>query len=160
MPIPKLLEAASKILQDFKANTEDMSEEDRISFEKVLNILKKEAVDKQQLINDGTEKIKELKTKIRNQYNDYTKAAYKLHAVFIHQGQANYGHYWIYILDHKENQWWKFNDSTVTKVAESEIFHDTTGSTANPYFLVYVDAEEINDYVETIVTRTTVAPLL
>lgn len=99
----------------------------------------------------------ELRQKIDEQYKDYTKNAYKIHAVFVHQGQANYGHYWIYILDHVEDQWWKYNDSLVTKVNEQEVFHDTTGSTANPYFLVYVDANKLDQVVETIVRRPAVA---
>ncbi|KAG1465197.1 hypothetical protein G6F56_004936 [Rhizopus delemar] len=103
------------------------------------------------MIDEGTEKMKEIKAKIRQQYDDHNQLAYKLHAVFIHQGQANYGHYWVYILDHKEDQWWKYNDSLVTKVKESEILHDTTGSTANPYFLVYVDANKVDNLVETII---------
>ena len=43
---------------------------------------------------------------------------YRVHAVFIHQGQANYGHYWIYIYNHQQEQWWKYNDSRVTKVTK------------------------------------------
>lgn len=42
---------------------------------------------------------------------------------------------------------------TLQKVKEAEILHDTTGSTANPYFLVYVDANKVDDLVETIVKR-------
>lgn len=131
--------------------------------------MEKEAQETKHKIETGTEKMKEIKSKIRQQYDDHQQLAYKLHAVFIHQGQANYGHYWIYILDHKENQWWKYNDSHVTKVKykcfffvfklmlqkvkEAEILHDTTGSTANPYFLVYVDANKVDDLVETIAKR-------
>jgi ubiquitin C-terminal hydrolase len=131
----------------------DYSEEDRKKYESAIRLLENEAQEKKRVIEEGVKHMQTLKAKIQNQYNDYTKLAYKLHAVFIHQGQANYGHYWIYILDHKEDQWWKYNDSLVTKAQESEIYHDTTGSTANPYFLVYVDASKIDDCVETIVTR-------
>lgn len=126
---------------------------EQAQYEDAFNLLKWEADEKRQIIQQGTEEIAKLKQKIKTQYNDYTDLAYNLHAVFIHQGQANYGHYWIYILDHEENQWWKYNDSMVTKVNESEIYHDTTGSTANPYFLVYVDANKVNQFVETIVKR-------
>lgn len=132
---------------------ESSNEEQSSQYENALQLLSKEAEEKRQIIQEGNEKIEELKLKIKTQYNDYTDLAYKLHAVFIHQGQANYGHYWIYILDHDENQWWKYNDSLVTKVNEEEIYHDTTGSTANPYFLVYVDANKVNEFVETIVKR-------
>ncbi|OBZ88825.1 Ubiquitin carboxyl-terminal hydrolase 2 [Choanephora cucurbitarum] len=102
------------------------------------------------LIKRDNRKIKKLEKKIQTQYKDHTKVAYKLHAVFIHQGQANYGHYWVYILDHAKDQWWKYNDSLVTEVDENEIFHSTTGSATNPYFLAYVDANRIEEYVETI----------
>ncbi|KAI9342437.1 hypothetical protein BD770DRAFT_329830 [Pilaira anomala] len=150
LPVPDLLEAAMQVLSNV---TIDDTEESLKKKELALQVLKKEADDKRQIIQTNLERIEELRTKIKNQYNDYTKLAYKLHAVFIHQGQANYGHYWIYILDHEENQWWKYNDSTVSKVNESEVYHDTSGSTANPYFLVYVDENRINQYVETIVKK-------
>lgn len=131
----------------------DYSEEDRKKYESAVRLLENEAQQKKNIIEKGITQMQNLKENIQHQYDDYTKLAYKLHAVFIHQGHANYGHYWIYILDHNEDQWWKYNDSLVTKVPESEIFHDTTGSTANPYFLVYVDATKIDKCVETIVAR-------
>jgi hypothetical protein len=62
-------------------------------------------------------------------------------------GQANYGHYWIYIRDHVGNKWWKYNDINVSEVNEAEIFKDTTGSTANPYFLVYIKASGKKDMI-------------
>ncbi|KAI7905711.1 uncharacterized protein BX663DRAFT_500635 [Cokeromyces recurvatus] len=151
MPIPDLLEASCQVLEEFK--TECPTEKDKERLEHVLDFIKKESKEKREIIQEGTNKIQELRSKIHSQYDDYNQIAYRLHAVFIHQGQANYGHYWIYILDHKNDQWWKYNDSLVTKVQESEIFHNTTGSTANPYFLVYVDESKMNDFVETIVTR-------
>ncbi|KAK4509805.1 uncharacterized protein ATC70_007109 [Mucor velutinosus] len=148
MPIPDLLEAAGQVLHDF--SLEETSEEKKAKFKIALALLHKEAQKTKQLVQEGNAKIQSLKENIQKQYNDYTQLAYNLHAVFIHQGQANYGHYWVYIYDHKGDQWWKYNDSLVTKVNESEILHDTTGSTANPYFLVYVDATKMDDCVETI----------
>lgn len=150
LPIPDLLEATYKVLEEFRV---ECAEEDQDKFDTALRLVEKEAQETKHKIETGTEKMKEIKSKIRQQYDDHQQLAYKLHAVFIHQGQANYGHYWIYILDHKENQWWKYNDSHVTKVKEAEILHDTTGSTANPYFLVYVDANKVDDLVETIAKR-------
>lgn len=151
LPIPDLLDETRKLLDDFKLETS--SSEDQIKFEECMRLLEKEAQEKRLIIQSGTENIKILRSKIKDQYSDYLKLAYKLHAVFMHQGQANYGHYWIYILDHDEQQWWKYNDSIVSKVNESEIYRDTTGDTANPYFLVYVDANKANDFVETIVKK-------
>lgn len=148
IPIPDMLEAARQILYDF--SLEETSEEQKEKFNVALAVLQKEAQKTKQLVQKGNAKIQALKQSIQKQYSDYTQLAYNLHAVFIHQGQANYGHYWVYIYDHKGDQWWKYNDSLVTKVNESEILHDTTGSTANPYFLVYVDAAKMDDCVETI----------
>jgi hypothetical protein len=147
MPIPDMLEATRQVLSDFSL---ECSVEDKKKYQMALALLQKEADEKKRLIQDGKTNIQLLKEKIQNQYGDYSKLAYNLHAVFIHQGQANYGHYWIYIYDHKGDQWWKYNDSLVTKVPETEILSDTTGSTANPYFLVYVDATKMDDCVETI----------
>ncbi|OBZ83177.1 Ubiquitin carboxyl-terminal hydrolase 2 [Choanephora cucurbitarum] len=150
MPIPDLLDATRQVLEDFLRDNSEETQEKQEQFRDALELLNKEAEEKRALIEEGNQRIAELKKSIETQYKDHTKVAYNLHAVFIHQGQANYGHYWIYILDHVKNQWWKYNDSLVTKVNESEIFHDTTGSTANPYFLVYVDANRTQEYVETI----------
>ncbi|GAN04328.1 hypothetical protein MAM1_0060c03788 [Mucor ambiguus] len=148
MPIPDMLEATRQVLHDF--SLEETSEEEKAKFTIALALLQREAQKTKQLVQEGNAKIQLLKENIQKQYNDYTQLAYNLHAVFVHQGQANYGHYWVYIYDHNGDQWWKYNDSLVTKVNESEILHDTTGSTANPYFLVYVDATKMDDCVETI----------
>lgn len=155
IPVPDLLDETRKTLSEFML--EATSEEDQIKYEESIGLLQKEAQELRQKIEASTEAMDQCKKRIRHQYDDYKQLAYKLHAVFMHQGQANYGHYWIYILDHDENQWWKYNDSMVSKVNESEIYHDTTGATANPYFLVYVDANKVNEYVETIVKNPSTA---
>jgi hypothetical protein len=115
------------------------------------------------VISDRESRIENLIKEVSTKYDDLQECKYQLHAVFIHQGefhqvvtlwiesvqfltfslstilgQANYGHYWIYIRDHVSGKWWKYNDTNVSEVNEAEIFKDTTGSTANPYFLVYV----------------------
>ena len=42
------------------------------------------------LIKRDNRKIKKLEKKIQTQYKDHTKVAYKLHAVFIHQGHRQH----------------------------------------------------------------------
>ncbi|KAJ3523880.1 hypothetical protein NM688_g8653 [Phlebia brevispora] len=69
-----------------------------------------------------------------------TEATYDLTAVFIHRGSSpSFGHYFLYArnLPGKPDQWFKYNDSSVTIVSKDEVLADTTGSTANPYMLVY-----------------------
>ncbi|CAG8539607.1 3334_t:CDS:2, partial [Diversispora eburnea] len=86
-------------------------------------------------INEYEGRINSLRYSLNTQYNHLTECKYLLHAVFIHSGQANFGHYWIYIYDFEKNRWLKYNDSYVD---ENEVFADTTGSSANPYCMVYV----------------------
>lgn len=117
--MPDLLEATYKILEEFKS---EWSTEEQDKYEIALQLLEKEAKETKKIIEEGAERMKSIKSNIRNQYQDYKQMEYKLHAVFIHQGQANYGHYWIYILDHQQNQWWKYNDSLVTKVRDNYFY--------------------------------------
>ncbi|RIA97236.1 hypothetical protein C1645_814311 [Glomus cerebriforme] len=99
-------------------------------------------------------KISQLKSQLSQHYRDLQECEYRLHAVFIHSGQANFGHYWIYIFDFEKDRWLKFNDSYVTEVEDREVFADTTGSSANPYCMVYVKAQDAKELVETICRQT------
>jgi len=65
---------------------------------------------------------------------------YRLHAVFVHSGEAGSGHYWVYILDQPTQQWYKFNDTVVTKVDQRELFESSFGGEGfrSAYGLVYI----------------------
>lgn len=94
-------------------------------------------------------RILELETSINGLFQDFTQFGYSLFAVFIHRGEASYGHYWVHIKDHtKDDTWRKYNDDAVTEVPLSEVFNFAEGNTATPYFLVYVrqgeETETIN----------------
>ena len=62
----------------------------------------------------------------------------------MHEGTAEYGHYYAFIRDGK--QWYKFNDFTVTIVEESEVFELAYGGkgAASAYCIFYVQ-ESIPD---------------
>ena len=47
---------------------------------------------------------------------------YLLHAILIHEGFAESGHYYAFILDRANNQWWRFNDHSITKEHRGELF--------------------------------------
>lgn len=90
-------------------------------------------------LKDLFSRITDLEARISQLYQDFKKIGYSLFAVFIHRGEASYGHYWVYIKDHSKNGLWrKYNDDVVTEVPESEVFNFAEGNTATPYFLVYV----------------------
>jgi len=48
--------------------------------------------------------------------------AYDLHAICVHDGGAEGGHYFVFIKDHKLNKWRKFSDTQIQFVEESEVF--------------------------------------
>ncbi|OCT91176.1 hypothetical protein XELAEV_18014232mg [Xenopus laevis] len=72
------------------------------------------------------------------------RVPYKLHAVLVHEGQANAGHYWAYIFDHHEERWMKYNDISVTKSSWEELERDSFGGyrNASAYCLMYINDEE------------------
>ncbi|CCH46847.1 Ubiquitin carboxyl-terminal hydrolase [Wickerhamomyces ciferrii] len=84
------------------------------------------------------QKTNEIENRIDHHFDSFQKHGYTIFAIFIHRGEANYGHYWIYIKDKKCNMFRKYNDETVSEVSNSEVFNFEEGNTATPYFLGYV----------------------
>lgn len=92
--------------------------------------------------------LQSLGEKVSNQFTSYTKVGYSIFAIFIHRGEASYGHYWVYIRDPTKNVFRKYNDETVTEVPASEVFNFVEGNTATPYYIVYVKDELKEEYIE------------
>ncbi|KAG7099973.1 hypothetical protein E1B28_001766 [Marasmius oreades] len=94
-----------------------------------------------------SKEIEELRTRISRQkaalediWKDDKNVPYELTSVFIHRGTSpSFGHYFFYSrnLPSKPDEWFKYNDSDVSKIDKEEVLQDTTGSTANPYLLVF-----------------------
>ncbi|KAG6331492.1 hypothetical protein ID866_7597 [Astraeus odoratus] len=92
-----------------------------------------------------------LKQELEEVWKDDKSFPYELTSVFIHRGSSpSFGHYFFYSrhLPDKPDNWFKYNDSIVTEVPKSEVLADTTGSTANPYLLVF--AKKGSDVVHTV----------
>ncbi|CAD8195374.1 unnamed protein product [Paramecium octaurelia] len=105
-----------------------------------------------QLLTDQLERIQEQKKNLLKSDQNM----YLLTAVLMHDGSANSGHYYCYVLDKKDQTtWWKCNDSTVTKVDFAQVYKDACGSNrvnSNVSGLIYeqekwlkVDKIEINE---------------
>ncbi|OPJ68310.1 ubiquitin carboxyl-terminal hydrolase 28 isoform C [Patagioenas fasciata monilis] len=64
---------------------------------------------------------------------------YGLHAVLVHEGQANAGHYWAYVYDRRRRAWLKYNDVAVTEASWEELQRDSFGGARNAsaYCLLY-----------------------
>ncbi|ANB14285.1 Ubp2p [Sugiyamaella lignohabitans] len=100
-----------------------------------------------------TNRLAELDEAVKNQFSDMKKIGYRIHSVFVHRGQATFGHYWIYINDMKQGVFRKYNDEYVTEVPYSEVFDDREDNTATPYFLVFVREDLANEYTDAVVRQ-------
>ncbi|KAG6907945.1 hypothetical protein DXG01_006803 [Tephrocybe rancida] len=111
--------------------------------------------DEQQMLKDEIDSFRtqadELKEQLEAVWRDNTEIPYELTSVFIHRGSTpSFGHYFFYSrhLPDQPDSWFKYNDSDVTVVPKEEVLADTTGSTANPYLLVF--ARKGSEVVDTV----------
>ncbi|RAK76146.1 ubiquitin-specific protease UBP2 [Aspergillus fijiensis CBS 313.89] len=95
------------------------------------------------------DEIKKTRAMIADQFIEHKDEAYRLYAVFIHQGSVEFGHYYIYIFDFDRDVWRKYNDQEVSEVHNvDEIFRDQGQyNPPTPYFLVYVNDRMKHDLV-------------
>ncbi|XP_039743867.1 ubiquitin carboxyl-terminal hydrolase 28 isoform X1 [Pteropus medius] len=80
---------------------------------------------------------------IEQMYSDplLRQVPYRLHAVLVHEGQANAGHYWAYIYNQPRQVWLKYNDISVTESSWEELERDSYGGLRNvsAYCLMYIN---------------------
>jgi len=106
----------------------------------VLNVLSTEAELIKQELEAYRIEVARLKQQQQELWQDEQTAEYELTSVFIHRGSSpSFGHYFFYArcLPDRPDEWFKYNDSDVSLVSKDEVLADTTGSTANPYLLVF-----------------------
>ncbi|KAG2022705.1 ubiquitin C-terminal hydrolase Ubp2 [Coprinopsis cinerea AmutBmut pab1-1] len=96
-------------------------------------------------------RVDQLKEELETLWGNSKEFPYELTSVFIHRGSSpSFGHYFFYSrhLPQEPDSWFKYNDSDVSVVSKDEVLQDTTGSTANPYLLVF--ARKGSNVVETV----------
>ena len=62
-----------------------------------------------------------------NNYNQIEKEEYILYCVIVHSGNSQYGHYFCFIKDFKNNCYIKFNDTSVYMAEKKEVFNHNFG---------------------------------
>jgi ubiquitin carboxyl-terminal hydrolase 25/28 len=69
------------------------------------------------------------------------KNKYILHAICVHDGSAESGHYYTFIKDHNQNKWRNYNDVRVTEVEEATVFEHANGECGmkTAYWVVYIN---------------------
>ncbi|KFO69463.1 Ubiquitin carboxyl-terminal hydrolase 28, partial [Cuculus canorus] len=96
----------------------------------------------EQDMQDLKESITRINLSMEQMYCDplLQQVPYRLHAVLVHEGQANAGHYWAYIYDQPRQRWLKYNDISVTESSWEELERDSFGGfrNASAYCLMYI----------------------
>ncbi|NXX79838.1 UBP28 hydrolase, partial [Urocolius indicus] len=96
----------------------------------------------EQDVQDLKESIARISLSIEQMYCDplLRQVPYRLHAVLVHEGQANAGHYWAFIYDQARKRWLKYNDISVTESSWEELERDSFGGlrNASAYCLMYI----------------------
>ncbi|XP_030361515.1 ubiquitin carboxyl-terminal hydrolase 28 isoform X2 [Strigops habroptila] len=99
----------------------------------------------EQDVQDLKESIARISLSIEQIYCDplLQQVPYRLHAVLVHEGQANAGHYWAFIYDQPRKSWLKYNDISVTESSWEELERDSFGGlrNASAYCLMYISEE-------------------
>jgi ubiquitin carboxyl-terminal hydrolase 25/28 len=54
---------------------------------------------------------------------------YHLHAIMVHEGTTDSGHYFAFIFDRNKKKWYRFNDYKVCEVEEFQVFDESFGNT-------------------------------
>lgn len=86
-------------------------------------------------------RIDDLEMRIANAFEDYCRMPYYLHAILMHDGLAESGHYYSFIFDRKLNCWWRFSDHDVRMETEEDVFKEAIGGQQNKaaYSLMYIN---------------------
>ncbi|NXH04291.1 UBP28 hydrolase, partial [Loxia leucoptera] len=96
----------------------------------------------EQDVQDLKESIARINLSIEQMYCDplLQQVPYHLHAVLVHEGQANAGHYWAFIYDQSRKRWLKYNDISVTESSWEELERESFGGlrNASAYCLMYI----------------------
>ncbi|VEU20709.1 DEKNAAC101529 [Brettanomyces naardenensis] len=112
--------------------------------ENTLDVLENQIKKIDEELNGLKLEVQDLQAKISHQFDGFNKIGYSNFAIFIHRGQASYGHYWIYIRDPKTGMYRKYNDEVVSEVTIDEVLNFSDSNTATPYYLAFVKSELID----------------
>ena len=126
-------------------NSMQFEDEELIRAIKCLSGMKDHIDKKIQSVDD---EIEEIINKKNVHFDKFNKYEYSLFAIFMHRGEASYGHYWIYIKD--GSMWRKYNDEEVIEVENPKetIFNFDQENDDTAYCLAYVRSDKIDELIK------------
>ena len=72
-------------------------------------------------------KIDTLEKQCEQPYVKNKERPYQLHAIMIHDGLAENGHYYTYVFDRIQKCWWQLNDHKTLQVDEAQVMKEALG---------------------------------
>ncbi|RYC60041.1 hypothetical protein CHU98_g6166 [Xylaria longipes] len=95
------------------------------------------------------EELDELRREAADAFDSIEQHKYCLHAMICHGGGMNAGHYWVWVRDFRNQVWYKYNDSLVTKDSRhTQQVIDELNNSGDPYYVAYVRDELKDELVE------------
>ena len=85
--------------------------------------------------------ISKYQLEISKAYSHLEKIKYTVHAICVHEGSAESGHYYTFIKDHNQGKWRNYNDIRVSEVDEATVFEHANGESGlkSAYWVVYIN---------------------
>lgn len=128
------------LLEDFtfitEKNEDSITEKDKSTVTNILNQFKNENKRKIEKLNKD---LMNYKREYENIYSNMKSKKYILTAILMHEGKAESGHYYSYILDYGRQIWRRFSDiQVIDELNEEQILKEAYGmDNKSAYFLVY-----------------------
>ncbi|CAD8077733.1 unnamed protein product [Paramecium sonneborni] len=76
---------------------------------------------------------------LHQQLSQFCFQKYYLHSIVVHLGNANKGHYFIYIYNFSKQKWFSYNDAIVEQVLEDDVLKISKN---NGYIVTYISEQQ------------------
>lgn len=109
-----------------------------------VNIIDKYQQSCSQQIKYLEKRLLDIDQEINSVYGSMKQNPYYLHAILVHYGNSEGGHYYAFIFDKSTFKWYRFNDFKITEETEDKVFEESFGGNnknTSAYGLVYVNHE-------------------
>ncbi|KAJ3450583.1 specific protease [Anaeramoeba flamelloides] len=129
---------------DDDVNSDLIKGQKRNDLNRAKTIIFKHKTQIKEKIQNLNNTIADIQNKINNIFVTEKTVGYTIHSVLIHRGNVRSGHYFSFVYDSFNENWWKFNDREVTIIDEEEAMRSSIGekdSTTNAYCLIYVTSD-------------------
>lgn len=157
LEIPQALNSTTEYLQHISENASELGLDPALFDAQLLEAMGKSAEVSRRELEEIDISISRYQQQLDDIFAEHRQLSYRLHAVFMHRsGQARIdgGHWFIYIYDSKNTLWRRYNDETITKIADPKPFLDPIKERAREEgtssFVVYVREDLADQLVQTV----------